>query len=329
MEKAIIVLGMHRSGTSMVAELAHRWGAFAGDESQLLPANQWNESGYWEHRPLVDLNDQLLGSLETSWLVPPLLEDEGRLVARSSEAEFHDSALRSMREMASRVDGLSCWFWKDPRLAIVLPFWKEFLKDPIYLIVVRNPLDVAHSLRGIFHFPLSAALLLWQRYLLSILKNTAYSKRVLYIEYEQVLQDPRQQCERISDFLDKQSGKTQREIDVLEGLMRVVKPSLRHRTSREFGEVDLASREQKELYELLRRRVDDPSAKFDQIACGLYPGWREYLQTIDLLRRHWMQFPQLVEPLINKTQGAYAESDRRLLGFETSLPKGSLDEPNN
>ncbi|HUY15430.1 MAG TPA: sulfotransferase family protein, partial [Terriglobia bacterium] len=60
MQKRIIVLGMHRSGTSLVAEAVHKWGAFGNDE--FLPTDYRNPQGYWEYAPLVHFNRRLMVS---------------------------------------------------------------------------------------------------------------------------------------------------------------------------------------------------------------------------------------------------------------------------
>ena len=317
LENRIIVLGMHRSGTSLVAELIHEWGAHTGDKEQMLPADEWNERGYWEYMPLLIFNDDLLASVDSTWLAPPPIEDERLLEARASEPELRDSALRLMREMENSSESSThCWFWKDPRLGITLPFWKQLWGNPIYLVLVRNPLDLALSLQRRFHFPLSASLLLWQRYVLTILKHAGNSERVLFIQYEQLLRDPRPQCARISDFLTKQSGLKQAKHELLEGMVRAVRPGLRHNISSEnFSEIAIASSEQKKLYNLMKRRVDEPSAEFAESAYGMYPGWREYLLTIELLQQWWIKFQQRADRQVDEPSLPFSESSRRVLGL--------------
>ena len=52
---SIIVLGVERSGTSVVAEMIHRWGAYAGDQEKLHKADVHAPRGYWEYLPVWDL----------------------------------------------------------------------------------------------------------------------------------------------------------------------------------------------------------------------------------------------------------------------------------
>ena len=56
----IILLGMHRSGTSAVAGLIHQMGAYVGDETICMPPNEGNPKGYWERMDVYRLNDRFL-----------------------------------------------------------------------------------------------------------------------------------------------------------------------------------------------------------------------------------------------------------------------------
>jgi hypothetical protein len=300
----------------VVAELVHRCGAYGGSEGQMLSADQWNEQGYWEYLPLIAFNDDLLASVDASWLVPPSFEDEGHLSALVSQPDFRERALGLIAAMES-VNGTptSSWFWKDPRLGIVLPFWKEFWPGAIYLVLVRSPLDIALSLRARFHFPVSASLLMWQQYMLAILRHTAGSPNVLFIEYEQLVRDPLSQCARLSGFVNEHSGTFPTGSNSPAELARAVKSSLRHNnTSDDFAEAPFASTEQKALYNFLRKSVDDRAAKFDESAFGIYPGWREYLQTIGLLQEWWVRFQQLGSRFPDAEPPTISESSRRMLG---------------
>ena len=77
--KAVLVLGMHRSGTSALTRILNLLGVDLG--SKLMPASPENEAGYWEHAEIVRIHDELLGELGTSWdgnhlLSPELLTSE-------------------------------------------------------------------------------------------------------------------------------------------------------------------------------------------------------------------------------------------------------------
>lgn len=279
---------MHRSGTSLVAELLHGAGAYAGEEESLLPANEWNERGYWEYLPLVRFNDDLLACVDSSWSVPPQRTDEYKLTEHALDTSSREAALRLIDSMGS---GGRTWFWKDPRLALVLPFWQSLWNDPIYVICIRNPLEIAHSLQRRFHLPLSASLLLWQCYMTSILRHLRGRRQLLFIEYERLVQTPTEQCARLLSFLSKHGGPSPGgESGNMEDLASIVRRNLKHHESRDpFDLVEIVSSEQKKLYSFLRGLVENPAADFDDADFGIYPGYREYLQTLDLLRQ-WLGY---------------------------------------
>jgi hypothetical protein len=70
----LVVLGMHRSGTSAITRTVNLLGVPLGASDDLMPANEGNPTGYWESRALVDLNDEILACFGGSWSAPPILE---------------------------------------------------------------------------------------------------------------------------------------------------------------------------------------------------------------------------------------------------------------
>src|SRR3954454_25384432 len=98
MSRPIVVLGMHRGGTSLIADLIRCWGAYAGNESKLLLADENNQQGYWEYIPLISFNDNLLNSIGSTWLVPPGSEAEETLRARASEIAYKQRAEQLVEE---------------------------------------------------------------------------------------------------------------------------------------------------------------------------------------------------------------------------------------
>jgi hypothetical protein len=303
MSRPIVVLGMHRGGTSLVGDLLHRWGAYAGDERQLLAADKNNLQGYWEYKPLINFNQNLLDSIGANWSVPPGGEEVKMIEDKASESSYRQNAEQLVAEMRA---GGRPWFWKDPRLTILLPFWKKIWGDAIYVITVRHPLEIAMSLRKRDRLPLSASLLIWQQYMLECLRHTESSQHKIFIEYEKLNQSPFEQCQRLCSFLDQSCPAQSRDSQVVEKMAEAVNISLRHnRSSVPFSESRQATPEQKTLYALLSQRAQDRAEPFEQTEVALYPGWKEYLQTFAALSTLWQQFQgreQVILSLISKTR---------------------------
>ena len=128
----IIVLGVERSGTSVVAEMLHRWGAYAGPPEKLHQADVHAPRGYWEFLPLWDLLAKL-GEFDAgaTWWD---LDFQQRIEKKTTDPAFKKKATDLMAEM----DKGAPWFWKDPALSHFLPFWKQIWSDAIYHLDTLN-----------------------------------------------------------------------------------------------------------------------------------------------------------------------------------------------
>jgi hypothetical protein len=284
--RPIIVLGVDRSGTSLVSEIIWKWGAYPGDLANLLEANPSNPQGYWEYKPMQDILDEVMESAGVPNCHPEL---DSRLAEQGVSSEIRDRALRLVAEM--EAEGKP-WFWKEPYLSVTLSFWEEIWKNPIYVIPVRNPHDSAVSFQKMFLPPalrdsgiriVAMFLLRWQHFMLSILKHSESNPSTIFIPYEDLLSNPEEHCRRLSRFLDAETGLDSGDQRVAE-MMQTVNPDLWRNKSRvAFADVPEATPEQKALFEYLHRKVLNPAEPFDPQLYQLSAGWREYLQNFDLL----------------------------------------------
>ncbi len=190
----ILVLGMHRSGTSAVAGLLRLAGANLGSESSLLPANAHdNPTGYWERDDVVAAHDAFLEANGFKWDQIAGLDPH-----RFESGSIHTLRTR-LREIAldlSRPGGV--WLAKDPRMCLLLPHWLTLLENPACVVVVRDPREIATSMRdgprGAFTSYYIIAL--WEKYLRTLLA-TLHDRRALFVSYAQLLHDPKTQCQRL------------------------------------------------------------------------------------------------------------------------------------
>src|ERR1700679_93072 len=139
---AVLVLGPSRSGTSAITRLLALLGVELGPEQALLPPAGENAKGFFEHRPIVRINKELLERLGGSWSEPP----------RPAAGWEQDAALGDLRARAREVlradfGQARLWGFKDPRTSLTLPFWEGLLGgEASYVICHRRPLDSARSL---------------------------------------------------------------------------------------------------------------------------------------------------------------------------------------
>ena len=282
-ESPIIVLGAERSGTSVIAEMICRWGAYAGEPEKLHAADEHAARGYWEYLPLWDLLAELgeFASGATWW--DSYFQE--RMKDKASDLKYKRKALQLLGEMRKRGRP---WFWKDPALCHFLPFWKQLWGDPVYVITVRHPLDTAVSwqrfimpakLEGKVSF-ISMNLLRWQHMMMQILEHTATACR-LFIAYEDVLREPRAQAQSLDAFLNSRFGNR---VSRLNEMVDVVDSQLCHyNCNTSFQDAPMATCEQKALYAFVQSMIDNPQARFDRTAYPMPPGYLEFLKIQDVL----------------------------------------------
>jgi GT2 family glycosyltransferase/glycosyltransferase involved in cell wall biosynthesis len=191
-QTALCIAGAHRSGTSMVTRLLHCCGLELGPESELMPQQADNPDGFWEHLGFVALNDELLNELGGAWDLPP-----------KTDENFTQARLDPLRDKARLLiesfDSARVWGWKDPRNSLTLPFWQKLLHGLKTVIVVRNPLEVAHSMRRRNGTSYSFGLRLWEIYNRRLIE-TAKNQQRLVTHYDLFFEDPESELRRITHF---------------------------------------------------------------------------------------------------------------------------------
>ena len=191
---AILIAGMHRSGTSALTRVVSLLGYRL--PSHLIPASQHNVKGFWETQALVDFHDRVLQSAGSSW------HDwsEFNLEWYASPL-FHDACqeLQAILQAEFGADGPIVV--KDPRLCRLLPLWQAALHalhiDPTVILPLRNPLEIARSLRQRDDFTEQTSLLVWLRYVLDAEQATRNLPRA-FCAYETLLSNWRETLAQIA-----------------------------------------------------------------------------------------------------------------------------------
>ncbi|WOJ93435.1 glycosyltransferase [Congregibacter variabilis] len=153
--KLLTVVGMHRSGTSLVAHACAEAGIGAGPADELLSAQPDNPEGFYENRRLVEINDSLIAKADAAWYSPALE------ISASAEDQKDLAALLA-HLCDSSTNGQ--YLLKDPRLCLTWQLWSPFVDSATVLFVYRSPLAVARSLARRNSFPLQFGLALWEIY---------------------------------------------------------------------------------------------------------------------------------------------------------------------
>lgn len=197
--RAVCVTGMHRSGTSFVAGALQFLGVSLGDPARMMRPGPDNPKGYFEIQAVMQLNDDLLAELGGAWDQPPVL-DSGWERAPGLEP-FRDRATEILVDtFGAAADRPAIIAWKDPRLSLLLPFWRTVTPVATTIVVVRDPVEVVASLgaRGYSVGPAQSASL-WLRYLFAA---TADDPGHLLVRHSDIFDDLPGTVARLAAHLD-------------------------------------------------------------------------------------------------------------------------------
>lgn len=142
--KPVIVIGMHRSGTSLMVKILEQLGVFMGADQEYN-----NESIFF-----IWMNKWILKQANTSWDNIgnyQYLSDEAKktliTILKSRISSYHKKKYfgKNMKH-CSFFNSDFLWGWKDPRNTITIDIWKKIFKSVKIIHIYRNPIDVINSL---------------------------------------------------------------------------------------------------------------------------------------------------------------------------------------
>lgn len=194
--KVIVILGMHRSGTSVITRGLQVMGVELGDN--LMPASEGNNSkGFWEDVDINALNIEMLHFLKIDWhFLTTIQPSDVDTLCKNGYLQ------RATELLQKKTTGIEIFGFKDPRLAKLLPFWKEVFTrgqmNVYYVIVIRHPLSVCNSLAKRNGFDFEKSHLLWLEHVIGSLVGTQGENRVL-VDYDTFMRTPESELTRIAE----------------------------------------------------------------------------------------------------------------------------------
>jgi hypothetical protein len=196
--RIIVVLGMHRSGTSAITRALQAIGVGLG-QSLMPPISDNNEKGFFEDIEINELNIEILKSLDSDWDALSIIPESALIHERLVQYK-----LRAVELIQAKV-GEKPFGIKDPRMSRLLPFWCEVFNQVgasvSFVIALRNPKSVVESLKKRDGFDVEKSYYLWLEHVVPAMLHTQKFSRVA-VSYDLLMTDTRVQLERVAQCLD-------------------------------------------------------------------------------------------------------------------------------
>jgi hypothetical protein len=183
--RAILVPGMGRSGTSAISRVLNLLGAAI--PGAVMPPQPDNPTGFWEPLDVVDLHDRMLAAIGLPWHA---IVETPEAWFQTEPARAFGGEIRALLERHAADDDLL--LIKDPRANRFLPLWTAALAaldiEPLFVIPIRNPLEVAGSLAARDGLATPYSCLVWLRAMLEAERHTRGYRRS-FVDYAALLSD--------------------------------------------------------------------------------------------------------------------------------------------
>ena len=197
-KQALVIVGMHRSGTSASTGALQCLGVHLG--GKLYSGHKdINEKGYFEHYDIADANDEVLLKLGASW--DDILLKKDNWWKLEELAPYADKIRRYIRRDFSMS---MLWAVKDPRVCRLLPWWLDILASeqviPHFIFVVRSPSAVHRSLERRDGFSREKSYQLWSLHYLEAERwSRGYSR--IFVSFDHFLEQPKAVLQQIEQEL--------------------------------------------------------------------------------------------------------------------------------
>ena len=297
----IVVVGMHRSGTSLCSHLLSTLGVDMADQiaapGHPAPTPD-NPKGHWERWEIVEFHNRILSIFNRNYYTP-----------------FHDFALplawwadprvvQIRHEIGSFLNGRmgeTTFGFKDPRTTRLMPVWHNIAADlklaPKIVLCVRNPAQVARSLQARDALEVDTGEYRWLNYMMDFFRHVG-SLDFCTIEYENWFIEPRTNFAKLTKFLDLEWSSSETELDLV--LSDIIDPALRHDGS---GRQEASQPLTRSLYKLALRAGEDPPAR----------------EQISYMASQFVGFQQIHKPFYREFETLVETAGRKAVATETRL----------
>ena len=201
-KRVVVVLGMHRSGTSAATHALEAMGVDLGDRL-MPPAPGNNEKGFFEDVEVNAINIDLLETFGEEW------DSLAPISAADLKSDLEPLRARARALLLRRLQRSDTYGFKDPRTCKLLPFWQSIFAElgleDAYVIALRNPLSVANSLEQRDGMAFETSCLLWLAHMLPSVVLTQGRPRVV-VDYDRLVEAPAAELQRMAAALGLQQS---------------------------------------------------------------------------------------------------------------------------
>ena len=184
-QDCVVVLGMHRSGTSALAGMLSLLGC--ATPASLIKGDKNNEKGYFESNSVGRLSDKIMQELGSQW--NDWLPLEFSALAANKRLDFGQ---KIQETIAAEYSETPLFVLKEPRMCRMVPFWHDAIQASgakvHFVLTHRNPQEVATSLNRRDGFEPAYGYLLWMRHVLDAESATRGLPRI-FTSYAQLMEN--------------------------------------------------------------------------------------------------------------------------------------------
>ena len=285
MKECVVVLGMHRSGTSVLTGLLSFFGGYVG--ADLMKPTKDNPKGYFENNKIYLLNEKILRENDTSW------HDYNFNIKKIKKDQFDAYVSEAKAIIEDELKYVKKTLIKDPRISVLFPIWEKALLElgiSIKVILAyRSPLEVAQSLLKRDDMAIEKGLMLWSRYFLQAERYSRNYERMV-IQYNHDFLDIPVFLRRLGQFINEDVTD-----EILERSLDFYSPKLKHHdVSLDNIAGDLPYYLCR-LIELLKKRRFDDKETLDEIRHEFNYSLKYYLYNQKQLDDEKKQLEQIIE----------------------------------
>lgn len=216
MYQVVSILSAPRSGSSALARLVSVLGLSFGPKEVLLQETSFNPYGFFEREDIIDTNEMLIresiSDVSGEWLLSSGVNPNdiewllsgvhwaSRTQPITSNARLSLAVHQKMRDCITWMSSEEMPAWKDARLCLTLPVWRQFI-SPIPIVLWREPYQVASSIERMMGYPYILGEWLWAAYTSAAVQVVAPNGKYLVIEYNELCRKPEQTVIAIANYL--------------------------------------------------------------------------------------------------------------------------------